>query len=180
MILAKKYVIGLATDTVVLSTLDAEKKSSQDLIGANAALSMRLTRMVTQLDVVKYSKFPSHKVMFDRTTARLGLNEDYERLGALMESVDSSLHNLSDYKSMRSEFLLNVILAIISVASTFELFFQEDEMPFLTYFGFESNRLSAIVVAIIAAVTIFALLLVITNAIKSIWERIKSFLNYEN
>ena len=99
MILAKKYVIGLATDTVVLSTLNAEKKSSQDLIGANASLSMRLTRMVTQLDVVKYSKFPSHKVMFDRTTARLGLSEDYERLGALMDSVDNSLHNLSDYKS---------------------------------------------------------------------------------
>jgi len=38
MILAKKYVIGLATDTVVLSTLNAEKKSSQDLIGANASL----------------------------------------------------------------------------------------------------------------------------------------------
>ena len=180
MILAKKYVIGLATDTVVLSTLNAEKKSSQDLIGANASLSMRLTRMVTQLDVVKYSKFPSHKVMFDRTTARLGLSEDYERLGALMESVDNSLHNLSDYKSMRSEFLLNIILAIISVASTFELFFQEDEMPFLTYFGFESNRLSAIVVAVIACITIFALLLVVSNAIRNIWERIKSLINYED
>ena len=154
MILAKKYVIGLATDTVVLSTLDAEKKSSQDLIGANAALSMRLTRMVTQLDVVKYSKFPSHKV--------------------------NSLHNLSDYKSMRSEFLLNIILAIISVASTFELFFQEDEMPFLTYFGFESNRLSAIVLAAVAGVTIFALLLVLTNSIRSIWERIKSLFSYED
>ena len=180
MILAKKYVIGLATDTVVLSTLDAEKKSSQDLIGANAALSMRLTRMVTQLDVVKYSKFPSHKVMFDRTTARLGLGEDYERLSSLMENVDNSLHNLSDYKSMRSEFLLNIILAIISVASTFELFFQEDEMPFLTYFGFESNRLSAIVLAAVACVTIFALLLVLTNSIRSIWERIKSLFSYED
>ena len=174
MILAKKYVIGLATDTVVLSTLDAEKKSSQDLIGANAALSMRLTRMVTQL------KFPSHKVMFDRTTARLGLGEDYERLSSLMENVDNSLHNLSDYKSMRSEFLLNIILAIISVASTFELFFQEDEMPFLTYFGFESNRLSAIVLAAVACVTIFALLLVLTNSIRSIWERIKSLFSYED
>ena len=180
MILAKKYVIGLATDTVVLSTLDAEKKSSQDLIGANAALSMRLTRMVTQLDVVKYSKFPSHKVMFDRTTARLGLGEDYERLASLMENVDNSLHNLSDYKSMRSEFLLNIILAIISVASTFELFFQEDEMPFLTYFGVESNRLSAIVLAAVACVTIFALLLVLTNSIRSIWERIKSLFSYED
>ena len=174
MVLAKKYVIGLASNTVVLSTLYAENKSSQDLIGENASLSMRLTRMVTQLDVVQYSKFPSHKVMFDRTTRRLGLDEDYERLGALMESVDNSLHNLSDYKSMKSEFFLNIILAIISVASTFELFFQEDEMPFLTYFGLESNRLAAIVVACVAAITIFALLLVIYNSIKSIWERAKN------
>ena len=174
MILAKKYVIGLATDQVVLSTTDVEKRSSEELIGKNAALSIRLTRMVTQLDVVKYSKYPSHKVMFDRTTERLGLNEDYERLTQLMESVDNSLHNMSDYKSMRSEFLLNIILAIISVASTFELFFQEDEMPFLTYFGVESNRLAAIVVAIVAAITMFALLLVLTNSVRSIWERIKN------
>lgn len=176
MILAKKYVIGLATDTVVLSTLDAEKKSSEDLIGQNAALSMRLTRLVTQLDVVKYSKYPSHKVMFDRTTTRLGLNEDYERLTQLMESVDNSLHNMSDYKSMRSEFLLNIILAIISVASTFELFFQEDEMPFLTHFGVENSQLAAVVVAVVACVTIFALLLVLTNSTRSIWERIKNLL----
>ena len=174
MILAKKYVIGLAQDQVIMSTVDVEKKSSEDLIGQNSALSMRLTRMVTQLDVVKYSKFPSHKVMFDRTTARLGLQEDYDQLNTLMESVDNSLHNLADYKSMRSEFLLNIILAIISVASTFELFFQEDEMPFLTYFGVESNHLAAVVVAVVAAVTLFALLLVLTNSVKSIAERIKN------
>jgi len=174
MILAKKYIIGLARDTVVLSTLDAEKKSSEDLIGENAKLSMRLTRLVTQLDVVKYSKFPSHKVMFDRTTARLGLAQDLESLNELMDSVDNSLHNLSDYKAMRSEFLLNIILAIISVASTFELFFQEDEMPFLTYFGLETSRLAAVVVLVVAVVTIFALLLVIVNSIRSIWDRIKT------
>ena len=177
MILAKKYVIGLATDQVVLSTIDAEKKSSEDLIGRNAALSMRLTRLVTQLDVVKYSKYPSHKVMFDRTTARLGLNEDYERLTALMDSVDSSLHNMADYKSMRSEFLLNIILAIISVASTFELFFQEDEMPFLTHFGVESSKLAAVVVAVVAAVTTFALLLVLVRSAQSIWDRFKNLIS---
>ena len=175
MILAKKYVIDLASDMVVLSTLDVEKKSSQELIGENSKLSMRLTRMVTQLDVVKYSKYPSHKVMFDRTTARLGLNEDYERLSALMESVDNSLHNVADYKSMKSEFFLNIILAIISVASTFELFFQNSEMPFLTYFGLESSRLAAVVVAVVAGVTIFALLLVLTNSARSIAERLSDF-----
>ena len=174
MILAKKYIIGLARDTVVLSTLDAEKKSSEDLIGENAKLSMRLTRLVTQLDVVKYSKFPSHKVMFDRTTARLGLPQDMESLNQLMDSVDNSLHNLSDYKAMRSEFLLNIILAIISVASTFELFFQESEMPFLSYFGLETSKLAAVVVLIVAMVTMFALLLVVTNSIRSVWERLKT------
>lgn len=174
MILAKKYIIGLARDTVVLSTLDAENKSSEDLIGENAKLSMRLTRLVTQLDVVKYSKFPSHKVMFDRTTERLGLPQDMASLNQLMDSVDNSLHNLADYKAMRSEFLLNIILAIISVASTFELFFQESEMPFLAYFGLETSKLAAVVVLIVAMVTIFALLLVVTNSIKSVWERLKT------
>ncbi len=174
MILAKKYIIGLARDTVVLSTLEAEKKSSEDLIGENAKLSMRLTRLVTQLDVVKYSKFPSHKVMFDRTTERLGLPQDMESLNQLMDSVDNSLHNLADYKAMRSEFLLNIILAIISVASTFELFFQESEMPFLAYFGLETSKLAAVVVLIVAMVTMFALLLVVTNSIKSVWERLKT------
>lgn len=85
-----------------------------------------------------------------------------------------SLHNLADYKAMRSEFLLNIILAIISVASTFELFFQESEMPFLAYFGLETSKLAAVVVLIVAMVTMFALLLVVTNSIKSVWERLKT------
>jgi len=51
---------------------------------------------------------------------------------------------------------------------------------FLTYFGFESSRLSAVVLAVIACVTIFALLLVLTNSARSIWERIKSLINYED
>ena len=61
------------------------------------------------------------------------------------------------------------------MASTFELFFQNSEMPFLTYFGLESSRLAAVVVAIVAGVTLFALLLVITNSIRSIIARIRSF-----
>ena len=175
MILAKKYVIGIATDEVVHSTIGAGDKSEQDLIEENSALSMRITRMVTLLDVVKYSKFPAHKVMFDRTTARLGLAEDYERLNHLMENVDSSLHNLAEYKSMRSDFFLNIVLAIISVASTFELFFQNSEMPFLEFFGLETTSLSSWVVAVVACVTIFALLLVLVNGIRSIWERLREY-----
>ena len=175
MILAKKYIIGKATDELVLSTVDVEDKSAEKLIGENAALSMRLSQLVTQLDVVKYSKFPSHKVMFDRTTARLGLEADEEHLHQIMESVDNALHNQSDYKAMKSDFLLNVILAIISVASTFELFFQESRMPFLDFFGMQTGRLSALVVLVVAFITIFALLLVLVNTAKSVWVKFKEW-----
>lgn len=176
MVLAKKYVIGRANDVLIDATLSASSTSSLDLIGQNAKLSMRLSRMVLQLDVVKYSKFASHKVMFDRTTKRLNLDNDLDRLNEMMSMVDSSLHNLSDFKSMKSDFVLNFILAIISVASTFELFFQQSEMPFLTYFGIQSSHLAAVVVMVVACVTIFGILLVISKTIRSIVSRIKEVL----
>ena len=176
MVLAKKYVIGRANDVLIDATLSASSTSSLDLIGQNAKLSMRLSRMVLQLDVVKYSKFASHKVMFDRTTRRLNLDNDLDRLNEMMSMVDSSLHNLSDFKSMKSDFVLNFILAIISVASTFELFFQQSEMPFLTYFGIQSSHLAAVVVMVVACVTIFGILLVISKTIRSIVSRIKEVL----
>ena len=113
--------------------------------------------------------------MFERTSRRFSLKEDEESLRNLMDAVDSSLHNISDYKSMKSEFLLNVILGIVSVASTFELLFQDSEMPFLTHFGFESSRLAAVLVAAIASITVFALLLVIVKYAKARIERIKSY-----
>lgn len=175
LVLAKKYILEIVRDELVSSTLAAQENSSQELIGENAALSLRLTRLMLQLDVIKYSKFTSHKVMFERTSRRFSLKEDEESLRNLMDAVDSSLHNISDYKSMKSEFLLNVILGIVSVASTFELLFQDSEMPFLTHFGFESSRLAAVLVAAIASITVFALLLVIVKYAKAIIERIKSY-----
>ena len=173
MVIAKKYTIGLANDALIEATLNKKHMSAQTIIGENAQLSMRLSRMLLQLDVVKYSKFPSHKVMFDRTTLRFGLDSDLQRFNDMMAMVDSSLHNLSDYKSMKSDFMLNIILAIISCASTFELFFQQSEMPFLAYFGLETNRFAAVLVSVVAGVTIFAILLVIKNSIVSVWERIR-------
>lgn len=176
MVLAKKYIMAHVREQLVSSTLSAKDTSSRELIGSNAELSLRLTRMMLELDVLKYSKFPSHKVMFDRTARRFCLKEDEDSLRQLMDIVDSSLHNISDYKSMRSEFLLNVILGIVSVASTFELLFQDSTMPFLTYFGFESSRLAAVLVAAVASVTIFAILLVVVKSVKEIIERIRTYL----
>ena len=108
--------------------------------------------------------------MFDRTSRRLRLEEDLNALREIIDMVDSSLHNLSDYKAMKSDFLLNMILVVVSVASTFELLFQNSELPFLTYFDVDSAGLAAWLVAVVAAVTIFALLLVMKDGLKKLWN----------
>ena len=170
MVLAKKHVIGFAKDQMIDVALTARSHSAEELIGKNADLGMRLSRQVIQLDMVKYSKFSSHQVMFDRTSRRLRLEEDLNALREIIDMVDSSLHNLSDYKAMKSDFLLNMILVVVSVASTFELLFQNSELPFLTYFDVDSAGLAAWLVAVVAAVTIFALLLVMKDGLKKLWN----------
>lgn len=176
MVLAKKFVIGYAKDQLIQATLGVDKVSSSELIAHNAALSVRLSRLELQLDIVKYSRFMSHKVMFDRTTRRLDLARDTEVLNSLMDIVDNSLHNLSDYKTMKSGAILNSILVLISVVSTFELLFQKSEMPFLTYFGMENNRFAAIFLCAVAAIAIFGILLVFANMVKGICNKIKMFI----
>lgn len=129
--------------------------------------------MIVQLNVVKYSKFMSHKVMFDRTTRRLDLENDQKKLIKLMEMTDSSLHNISDYKSVKADMVLNVILAIISVVSTFEILFQNVSLPFLEYFGMHSSDTAALLVWFVAALALFGLLFLFVNILKRIVEKFK-------
>lgn len=170
MVLAKKYVIGFAKDQMIDVALEARDKEAEELIAKNADLGMRLSRQIIQLDMVKYSKFASHKVMFDRTTRRMALDDELAKLREVTDMVDNSLRNLSDYKAMKSDFLLNIILVIVSVASTFELLFQNAEMPFLNYFNIDSTGMAPWLVLIVASVTIFALLLVIKSSVRKIWN----------
>ena len=176
MILAKKYVIARVNEELVNSTLAAGKESAYDLIGKNARLSIRLSQVLMLLDVVKYCKFTSHMVMFDRTKRRLELDVEMERLKEMMEMVDSSLHNLSDHKAMNSDLWLNFIMGIISAVSTFELFFQDSEMPFLKHFGYETESFAAILVAVVFGITFFALLLLVAKGIKQSFIKLGKYL----
>ena len=182
MILAKKYVIGLATDELIASTLNVEKKVSENaLIKQNAALSMRLTRLVTQLDILKYARYPSHKVMYNRTSKRLGLDEDYERLNTLMETIDSSLHNTTEYKSMKSDFILNVILGVVSVVSSFELLYQEPELGFVSKLfnlSEDTGVWGSSIIAAVAVLAVTAVVFILGYVIKAIISGIRS-IRYE-
>ncbi len=173
MVLAKKHVIGLVSDILTTSILDAKDDSEMDMLDDNAKRSMRMTRMIMQLDVVKYSRFPSHKVMFDRTTRRLGLENDMETLRQVMDTIDSSLHNISDYKSIESDFVLNIVLAVVSIISSFQLLFQPNDMPFLHHFGVKATGLASWTVLVVTAIAIFVTLWIITKFLKFIFSKKK-------
>ena len=133
MILAKKYTIGYVNQRLVEFTLDDTGSiDPQELIAANSRLSVEMTHLLLQLDAVKYSKFVSHKIMFDRTVKRLELDDDMEKLETIMNRVNDALQNLSEYKSMKQSNTLNVVLGLISAVSLLEILFQPIELPFIS------------------------------------------------
>lgn len=170
MVLARKCVIENVRDQMVEVAADVKNHVAERLLGRNADLSIRLSRQLIQLDAIKYSRFTSHRVMFERTSGRLKLEEEFDSLREIIELTDNSLHNLSDYKNMRSDSLLNIVLLIVSVASTSEVLFQNPSMPFLQYFRYgESGVFASWLIMLVGVSMVFAFLLLVVNSIKKLW-----------
>ena len=180
-VLARKYILTSAADRLVETSMSMTRKAPRRLIRDNAELSLRLSRMVLQLDIVKMYKFPAHKIMFDRTSKRLELEKDVEKLRFSMDTMDSSLHNLSDSKSARSEFLIGIILGFISIASAFQLLFQDAKMPFLKFYIKQGENeqlpepLASIVATAVAALAIYAILYLLVQLVKNWMENNKNY-----
>ena len=167
-VLAKKYLIGYVSDRLIEGSSEMMSKSPGRIIKENAELGIRLNRIILLLDVVKMSKFPSHKVMHDRTVRRLALDEDMARLETLTGTLNQSLSSISEAKTAKSENMLNLILGFISIASAFQLFFSPNEMPFIEkIFGLDNTSgLAAFIVAAVAALAIFAILYLVVHLVK--------------
>lgn len=129
-ILAKKVVISRMKDRIIDITNKIADKSTDKLIFATAHFILDLTRQILQLDVVKYAKFASHRVMYDRTMERLKVDKDIDEIHDMSEMLNSNLQNISDYKTMKSDSVLNWILGLISVVSISELLYQDSKLEF--------------------------------------------------
>lgn len=143
MILAKKYTVMYANDRLLDSVLGEAYSNPERSIENNATLNLEITKLLMELDAVKYSKFVSHKIMFDRTMERLSIEAESQKLESMMERVDNSLTNISEARGVRQGTLLNIILGGISVASLFEIVFQDLSIPLFASIGVRSDRLSS-------------------------------------
>jgi len=139
MLLAQKHSIEYTSDLLLSSIISTDKKEGLDKkIERNAELFLETTKLLPQLDAVKYSKFISHKIMYERTNKRLKIDEDRTKLEELRTKVEEALNNVKDTRSMKNSKLLNLLIAGITVVSLFGFLFYEPHIPIFEY-GFGYN-----------------------------------------
>ena len=174
-LLARQYLLDYVSDQLVNATLEMEKRSPERMLERSANLSVRLMRLLVQLDVVKFAKYPSHIVMYNRTAERLGIADSQERTDALISQMATGLNNIKDLQSARRENTTNLILAFVSVFSAFQLLYVETQMNFLKdlWPDMPLGNAGAIVIVVVAAISIYALLHIIYTLIRSFINRLK-------
>lgn len=132
MIIAKKQAINSALTHFIQNTIKvSNQKNTRKLIEQNALLTLGISNILLKLDAVRFSRYISHKIMYERTEERFGLEKDYNQLQNAVGQIDQSLNNVTNIREIRQANLLNVILGIISVASLFSILLTPAEIPFL-------------------------------------------------
>lgn len=172
-VLAKKMVISRMKDRMI-GLIDAKrnnKKSFQNRLFESSRFSLDMTRQILQLDVVKYAKFASHRVMYDRTMERLKVQNDIDEIHDMSEMLNSNLQNMSTHEGMKTDATLNLMLMLVSIVSICEILFQAPEslnfwekLPFVS----DSPEIGAVVIAIIALIGIFSFVVFVCYLFKKI------------
>ncbi|MDR1414232.1 MAG: hypothetical protein LBI96_00325 [Odoribacteraceae bacterium] len=136
MVLAKRYTLDTVAGeylrgTLAISTLGRAREQ----IERNARQVLKVNHTLLQLDAVRYSRFISHKIMFERTARALELEEEQRRLEEMMEKVDKSLCSISETRKLRQSTLLNIVLGSVSAASLLGILLQNVKVPFMVAVG---------------------------------------------
>lgn len=162
MVLAKKFTIDTAMSVIVDSLASCSTlNETRDVIERNSRIELVVTDLLLKLDAVNYSKFISHKVMFDRTIRRLDIKGEEEKLRTMMDKISNSMGNLLNMRSLRQSAKMSLFLGAISVASLFQIIFTDTKIPYLRILGF-SDRVEKVFVYIFQG---FAFLLVFAGIV---------------
>ena len=148
-VLAKKFMFNHAIDKLLKSTDDMSEVTKATLEECSKA-ALYASKKAIELDVIKHMKFPSHKVMYDRTMRRLDLENDFQRFKDVQEVVSGNLQSLGEYHAARADSRMNTLLVAISVVSLCELMYQENKWPFAKELFCSEAILPASVLSLIA------------------------------
>jgi hypothetical protein len=136
----------------------------------NTQLEMEITNLLMNLDAVDYSKFISHKIMFDRTTKRLDIDKDLSDLQQVLKRTENALKNVSTLQELEQSQNMNIILFVVSVASLAQIIMSEPKVPLLEKFnlGWLAGGLGHTIVSLTILLAVVAIGYLIYNFIKDL------------
>ncbi|MBQ5593409.1 MAG: hypothetical protein IIU76_02375 [Bacteroidales bacterium] len=172
MILAKKYALSIAKRYVIKESNynNSNVNITRAQMQRNTQLEMEITNLLMNLDAVDYSKFISHKIMFDRTTKRLDIDKDLSDLQQVLKRTENALKNVSTLQELEQSQNMNIILFVVSVASLAQIIMSEPKVPLLEKFnlGWLAGGLGHTIVSLTILLAIVAIGYLIYNFIKDL------------
>lgn len=153
-VLAKKQTINFVLDKYINNSLNPSNSNIRDSIEKNAQWSVELSRILLELDSVRYLRYMSHKHMFDMVQKNLRVAEDERQLQAIMQQVDKSLDNVNNVIELRHADDTKYILFFISIASLFGVLLQSEDVPIISLVSYKLGVGFALVMELITAIVI--------------------------
>ena len=180
-VLATKYTFNNAIDRL-LDLTDDMSQVTKDMIGDCATSALAASKKAIALDVIKQMKFPSHKIMYDRTAKRLELESDFQRFKDVQEVVSGNLQSLGESHAAKSDSRMNFLLMAISVVSLLELLYQESTWPLgETIFGFGCElKWWATVTSVVSGILAVISLVVLIGKIDWVAEKLEKIKKRNN
>ena len=185
MLLIQKHTIEYAGDLLLDSTLTEEAyRDPIKTVEDNAKLHLDITKKLSELDAVKYLKFTSHRIMFERTQKRLKVEKDRDKLEKMIARIDDSFKRISDIHSLQQaenslaleKFggILAFIMGMASISSLLQFITSDINLPLLEHFKWAKHYEVAIgLKAFSVLLFIFCLIILLWVIITRIKERRK-------
>lgn len=158
-VLAKKHIINMMKEKMIELALEFKRgDTEEDLSGKNSDFMLDVSRQLLQLDIVKYARFASHRVMYDRTMKRLNLEHDLQSVREISDMLNDNIQNISDHRAVKSDHFLNGVLLTMSVLAGCELLFQDSRFDFWdVLFEREGKHVAAVLIFIIGVLIILGI-----------------------
>ena len=125
-LLAKKHTINYVLNKYIYNSSRALAAGSYDMVEQNSLLNIRLSKILLQLDAIRYLRYVSHKHMSNLTEERLGIAKDRKMLDSTFAQVGTSLNTVNDVAELKEANATKFILFFISVASLFGVLLEGD------------------------------------------------------
>jgi hypothetical protein len=168
MSLTQRFLIDHSHNRLLGGALgDSSTSAPVRAIEAVSELNLETTRLLMELDAVRYSRFITHRVMTQKTRENLQIDEALASLESKMQSIDSAMRNIGDIKSLRNGTRLNTVLASIAIASLLQILFMETTVPVLESLHIESSGISVFLITITFFLIVFGAATLAIHLIKN-------------